>query len=116
MSLIYCLPKNNMASITSEQLKGLIKKEPNLVIIDIRTDCEVKEGRIPNSKWMDVSDKSFMSKISALPKDKTYCLYCASGGRTSMVIPFMESFGFSKVYDLEGGIMEWMLERNTIDV
>ena len=64
---------------------------------------------------MDVSSREFMQKVTALPKDKTYCLYCASGGRTSMIVPFMEQCGFPKVHDLEGGIVSWMISGNSLE-
>jgi len=103
-----------MSSINVQQLKELIKNEPNLVLIDIRTKDEVVEGRIPNAEWMDMSDKDFMSNVAILPKDKTYCLYCASGGRSSMAAPFMETNGFSHVYDLRGGIGAWVAEGGEV--
>ena len=103
-----------MSSIKVPELKKLIADEPNLVVIDIRTERELADGFIPKALWMDVSSPEFMKNINNLPKDKTYCLYCASGGRTGMVIPFMEMNGFSKVYDLEGGIMSWILSGNEL--
>lgn len=96
-----------MTSIDVTKLKELIANDPNLVIIDVRTDGEIAEGRIPGAVWMDLSQRDFMTKAAALPKEKTYCFYCASGGRTMMVVPFMESSGFKNVYDLEGGILAW---------
>ena len=104
-----------MSSLTIVELKNLIKAEPNLVIIDTRTDWEIKDGKIPGAIWMDVSSREFMQKVTALDKDKTYCLYCASGGRTSMVVPFMEQCGFAKVYDLDGGIVSWMISGNALE-
>jgi phage shock protein E len=103
-----------MASLTILDLKKLIETDPDLVIIDTRTEWEVKDGKIPKAVWMDVSSKEFMQKVTAMPKDKTYCLYCASGGRTSMIVPFMEQCGFTKVYDLEGGIVSWMISGNLL--
>ena len=104
-----------MSSLKPIELKKLMSSEPDLVVIDIRTANEIKTGRIPKSEWIDVSDRAFIAKAAALPKDKIYCLYCASGGRTSMVVPFMEANGFSRVHDLEGGIMSWIAEGNGVE-
>jgi phage shock protein E len=104
-----------MSSLTILELKKLIEEDPNLVIIDTRTEWELKDGKIPKAVWLDVSSREFMQKVTALPKDKTYCLYCASGGRTSMIVPFMEQCGFTKVYDLEGGIVSWMISGNALE-
>jgi rhodanese-related sulfurtransferase len=104
-----------MALITSQELKKRIADDPKLVIIDIRSEAEVADGMIPKAIWMDVSSKEFMAKISAMSKDVPYCIYCASGGRTMMVVPFMEANGFEKVYELDGGIFEWIAEGNATE-
>ena len=97
-----------MASITVTELKSLIAEDQNLVLIDVRTESEIADGIIPGALWMNVYDKSFMSKAAELPKDKTYCLYCASGGRTMMTMPFFEKSGFTRAFHLEGGITAWL--------
>lgn len=103
-----------MTAITVPELKKRIEERSDLVIIDIRTELEIRAGRIPNALWMDVSGKNFMVDILTLPRDATYCLYCASGGRTAMVVPFMLLEGFLNVCDLEGGIVNWVLAGNSI--
>jgi rhodanese-related sulfurtransferase len=104
-----------MSLISSNELKKLRVDEPRLTIIDIRTAPELLDGKIPGAVWMDVSGKDFIEKIKALPKDVPYCLYCASGGRTMMVVPFMEELGFTRVYELDGGIFEWVAEGNGVE-
>ncbi len=104
-----------MSLITPTQLKQLIKDKPDLVIIDIRTEKEMGEGRVPNARWMDVSDINFMSKAKDLSKDKNYCLYCASGERSEMAVSFMEMNGFLNIYDLKGGIASWINEGNILE-
>ena len=104
-----------MTLINSQELKKLISDKPDFVIIDIRTEMETKKGRIPNAKWMDASDKEFMSKIKNLDKNKTYCLYCASGDRSEMAVSFMEMNGFTNIYDLKGGISSWLAEGNKLE-
>lgn len=97
-----------MSSITVSQLQELMERDNNLVLIDVRTKEEIADGRIANAEWMNVYDRDFMAKVSALPKEKTYCLYCASGARTMMAVPFMKQQGFQNVYALAGGISSWL--------
>lgn len=89
-------------------------KDPGLVLIDIRTKNEVDAGYIPGAEWMDVSDLGFITRIGGRPKDKTYCLYCASGGRTSMVVPFLKMKGFKNIFDLRGGIKAWVADGGEV--
>jgi rhodanese-related sulfurtransferase len=102
-----------MASISAVELKGRLSAG-TLTLIDIRTKGEVESGMIPGAQWMDVSDPGFMARVATLPKEKKYCLYCASGGRTSMVVPFMEASGFTEVSDLDGGIQAWIAQGGEI--
>jgi len=37
-------------------------------------------------------------------------LYCLFGGRSSSMFKKMRKLGFKKVYDLDGGIIEWKNE------
>lgn len=103
-----------MSSITAKELKELIARDNNLVLIDVRTKEEIADGRIPNAEWMNVYDRDFMERVSALPKEKTYCLYCASGARTMMAVPYMKEQGFTNVFQLDGGISAWAREGGEI--
>lgn len=103
-----------MSSITTTALKQQQASDPNLVLIDVRTEGEVSEGMIPGAVWMDLSHKEFMANVLALPKEKNYCLYCASGGRSTMAVSFMEQHDFTHVVDLEGGIMTWISQDGEV--
>lgn len=103
-----------MSSITVPELKKLMQDNPDFVLIDIRNESEVNNGKIPKALWISLSDREFMNKINALPKEGSYCLYCASGGRSSMAVSFMQESGFKNVFDLKGGIVSWLLAGNEL--
>jgi rhodanese-related sulfurtransferase len=85
-----------------------LAKDPNTVIIDVRTPEEVSEGYIDGATlFIDYNGSNFESKISKLDKSKSYIIYCRSGGRSSRASELMASKGFKKLYNLEGGISNW---------
>ena len=85
-----------------------LAKDPNTVIIDVRTPSEVSEGYIDGATlFIDYNGSNFESKISKLDKSKSYIIYCRSGGRSSRASELMASKGFKKLYNLEGGISNW---------
>jgi rhodanese-related sulfurtransferase len=85
-----------------------LAKDPNTVIIDVRTDGEVGEGYIEGATlFIDYNGSNFESKISKLDKSKSYVIYCRSGGRSARASELMASKGFKKLYNLEGGISNW---------
>jgi rhodanese-related sulfurtransferase len=85
-----------------------LAKDPNTVIIDVRTPGEVSEGYIDGATlFIDYNGSNFESKISKLDKSKSYIIYCHSGGRSARASELMASKGFKKLYNLEGGISGW---------
>jgi rhodanese-related sulfurtransferase len=94
-------------AISNEQFRQ-ISKEKDVVILDVRTIEEFKEGHIENAINTDVLQaEAFKKYISALPKDKTYLLYCRSGKRSASALNLMKESGFSNVKHLQQGITGW---------
>ena len=83
-------------------------KEKDTVLIDVRTSIEVASGYIPESEYfIDINGANFEQKIAELDTTKTYIMYCRSGGRSGKASSYMVKNGFSKVYNLEGGILDY---------
>ena len=96
------------SAITEAEFKKFLADKPDTVVIDVRTPQEVAEGTIvPNPKNIDFYKADFEQKIAALDKNKTYFLYCHSGNRSHQSVEKMKALGFTKVYDLKGGIKAW---------
>jgi rhodanese-related sulfurtransferase len=85
------------------------------VIIDVRTPMEYQEGHIKNSKLIDISDRDFESQIEKLDKNKAYYVYCRSGGRSSSASQIMVEKGFTKVYNLQGGMIAWSGAKKAVE-
>ncbi|MBN8546794.1 MAG: rhodanese-like domain-containing protein [Ignavibacteria bacterium] len=93
----------------SEFLDGY-KNDPDAVLIDVRTPEENSEKRIPNSLNIDIYSPSFQQEILELDREKSYYLYCRSGSRSFHAGLFMGQNGFTKVYNLDSGILGWRFE------
>ena len=78
------------------------------VILDVRTEEEVEEKAIPNSIHLDFyQGQDFLSELEKLDKNKSYYVYCKSGGRSGQTCMIMQQLGFEKTYNLIGGITAW---------
>lgn len=85
-----------------------MSKDKNTVVIDVRTPDEIKQGYIPGTtKFFDINGAGFESQIKSLDKTKTYLMVCRSGARSSRAAQLMMSKGFTKVYNLSGGVLNW---------
>ncbi len=86
----------------AEQLKGLY--------LDVRTPDEVARGRIPGASVIDINDSRFKQKLQLMQKDRPVFVYCASGRRSSNAASVMNDLGFTRVFNLSGGIGAWSRE------
>lgn len=77
------------------------------VILDVRTPREYSRSHIEGSTLISVSDREFVNKINLLQKDKPIYLYCLTGSRSNTAAKYMAKNGFTKVYNLQRGIIDW---------
>lgn len=72
------------------------------VLIDVRTPAEYEAGYLEGAINLDFYAPDFAERISELPKDDTYVLYCRSGNRSGQAKIIMEELGFSNVTNAGG--------------
>lgn len=97
------------AKINNLNADGFISeiKNSGVVVLDVRTPGEFAAGHIENAINIDVEGMTFDSEISKLDKNVEYALYCHSGRRSAIAAEKMTKAGFTKVANLEGGIISW---------
>ena len=81
--------------------------EQGYTIIDVRTPEEYEQGHIQGAQNIDVGAETFITEIQELSKSDTLLVYCRSGRRSLYASQVLVSFGFKKIYDLEGGYLNW---------
>jgi len=97
-------------NITPKEAFTLIENNgdnPNFVIIDVRTPQEFAEERIEGAINLDYYADTFKDELNKLDKNKTYLVYCRSGGRSGGTLDLMKELGFKEVYNILGGIIAW---------
>ena len=95
-------------NVKPEQFDALRKADTSsTVVLDVRTKEEYREGHIPGSVMIDFNADDFEQQVAKLDKNKTYLVHCAVGGRSARACKKMEKLGFTKLYNLEGGMGAW---------
>ena len=84
------------------------------ILVDVRTEDEYNSGYIENSLNIDYFSNDFSVNADKLDKNTPIILYCRSGKRSSMSANKISKLGFKEIYNLEGGILEWIEEGNAI--
>ena len=96
-----------MQTISTEELKKRLdaNEKPNLV--DVREPAEHMEFNI-GGKLLPLGNILSMATddIDSLKGEEVIC-YCRSGKRSMQAAMMLESFGFTNVKNLTGGMLEW---------
>lgn len=87
-------------------------KSKDAMVIDVRSAGELSSGKIKNARNINIMSSEFAKQIQNLPKDKAYYLYCRSGSRSANAATIMAKEGFTKVYNLQGGLMSWPFDTH----
>lgn len=81
-------------------------------LIDVRTPLEFSQGNINGSINVDFKNEDeFLNYFNELDKTEPVFIYCRSGNRSKKSADKLINLGFSKIYDLEGGFIEWNLNE-----
>ena len=94
-------------NVSAAEFQALIKSKTNAIILDVRTPNELAQGTIKNAQKIDFYDENFKTELDKLDKSKPVLIYCRSGRRSGIAMSTMRELGFSEVYNLQGGIIEW---------
>jgi len=79
------------------------------VLLDVRTSSEFKNGHIADAGQLNFYALDFKRKLSLLPANEPIYLYCNTGYRSDKAAEFLVKNGYTQVYNLQHGIMEWDL-------
>lgn len=95
--------------ISQQEAKARMTKNPQVIIVDVRTLGEYKDGHIP--KAIVIPNESIKDQPpQELPDKKAEILvYCRSGHRSSQAAHKLVEMGYTQVYDF-GGINTWPYE------
>lgn len=94
-------------TVTPDELKGLVRGNRDLVIVDVRrkADCEAEKHLIPGAVWRDPEQIEAWSP--AIPRDRDVVLYCVRGGSVSQSVTDRLRKERVKACYLEGGLKAW---------
>jgi rhodanese-related sulfurtransferase len=81
--------------------------EAGVITLDVRTPIEFAEGHIEGAGLIDFQSGNFENEIEALDKNATYAVYCRSGNRSGQAVKVMQDAGFTNVFNMNGGVIDW---------
>jgi adenylyltransferase/sulfurtransferase len=91
--------------ITPEELKARLDRGEKVFILDVRNPPEVAICKLPGSVVIPLPD--LPQRHGELDRDRELVVHCKSGMRSAKAIAFLKEQGFTRLVNLEGGILAW---------
>lgn len=107
-------PPKQGGEISPRELAKLLRTNRSVVLVDVRTPEEHQQERLRDGVLMNFYGPEFHSQLVTLPKNKPIVLYCHSGRRSGLAMKYLDSIGYSRVYNLHGGIVAWKKDRQPV--
>ncbi len=90
--------------INYKTAKQMILKSPDIILLDVRSKQEYKEGNLSGSINLCLYDLNKQAQDVLKDKNKTIIVYCSSGNRSKEAQQLLEKMGYENVYNLKGGL------------
>ena len=96
---------NGAEEISAKEAADLRKKNPALVLVDVREDTELAICRIDGAKHIPLGE--IPTRFNQLKSDDPIVTFCHHGMRSMRAANFLKEQGYRNVKSMQGGIDAW---------
>jgi parallel beta-helix repeat protein len=96
------------SNVTVTEAYAMIKSNPNLVILDVRTQSEYDLGHIRLAIHIPLDEIS--GRLFELNITDEILVYCKAGGRSASASQILVDNGFLYVFNILGGLDAWKIQ------
>ncbi|SEF83007.1 Rhodanese-related sulfurtransferase [Billgrantia desiderata] len=107
--IIYEVRNSAASGVTSTQATQLINRE-DAVVVDTREAGDFKAGHIAGARNIPQSKVDERMKELEKLKDKPIIVVCKSGQSSGITVAKLAKAGFTRVFKLKGGMMQWQAD------
>jgi molybdopterin/thiamine biosynthesis adenylyltransferase/rhodanese-related sulfurtransferase len=98
------------STISATDLKGMLDRDDNIFLIDVREPNEYEIVSIPGATLIPKDQFLTGAALERLPQDKRIVLHCKSGARSAEVLAVVKNAGFADAVHVGGGVLAWASE------
>lgn len=102
-------------NLNAQELKQSLDSNENIMLVDCREQPEWNSERITGASHIPMSLFAHIYQEKLQDKNQKIVVQCRSGGRSYQVAMFLASQGYNNVFNLEGGILDWMHRNYPIE-
>jgi hydroxyacylglutathione hydrolase len=100
------LPLESLPLLSAHQLKSMLDRGEELLVLDTRGQEEWEAGHIKGALHIYVG--YLEQRLTEVPKDKPIAVYCRTGHRAGLGASILLRAGYPVVYNFPGGITAWV--------
>jgi len=94
------------ADISAADAVQFLDRNPQTVVVDVRTSSEYQSGHIPGSKLIPVDE--IETRMNEVPKDaQNLMVICQGGGRSAAACQFLSEKGYTNLMNVYDGMGAW---------
>jgi rhodanese-related sulfurtransferase len=94
--------------VAPNHVDEVLKKEGRVKLIDVRTSLEFREVHAAAARNIPLSDLTAADVAPANKRHEAVYLICQSGTRARQACEQLAAQGFTRLYNVEGGTVEWV--------
>ena len=91
--------------ITPSEFKARLDRGDDLFVLDVREPHEYQICALKGGHLIPLGE--LPRRVDELDKSREIVAYCRSGRRSADAVQFLQQSGFSKIWNLKGGILAW---------
>ena len=110
LSCKYVMAQEDATNLTPEAFSKAISGK-KVLLINVRTPEEYKAGHIPEAQNINYFEDDFQESLNKLDTLQPVYIYCRSGHRSGESVTNFKKAGFRKIYNLDGGILNWKSKK-----
>ena len=103
--------KHSAPRISPDEFKQWLDEQRDMVLLDTRNNYEIRLGTFDNAIDFNIKHFRHFPQAAAqaqLPKNKTVVTFCTGGIRCEKAALLLQQYGYEKVYQLDGGILNYL--------
>lgn len=92
--------------VSPEEAASIVESEA-AVLVDVRSKKEFEAGHIEGAINIPVDSENLHEIIARLDQEEPVMVYCNGGRQSAQCAKILEEKGFTKIFDLDGGLSTW---------
>lgn len=100
----------SLPEITPAELKERLDRGDALTIVDVREPHEWEIANLEPYGARLIPMREIDARLGELDRDAEIVLHCKTGGRSAIVLRRLREAGYTRLWNLKGGILAWVDE------